>query len=56
MYISVYMCVCVCVCVCVCFGSFSFAKGQQAISKVQTSQDYPKRRHADMELRNFPKT
>ena len=33
-------------------GSFSFAKGQQALSKVYTSQDHPaKRISADMELR-----
>ena len=37
-------------------GSFSFAKGQQALSKVCTSQDHPaKRTSADMELRNYPK-
>ena len=36
-------------------GSFSFAKGEQALSKVYTSQDHPaKRTSADMELRNYP--
>ena len=38
-----------------CFRPFSFAKGQQALSKVQTSQDHPaKRTSADMELKNYP--
>ena len=37
-------------------GSFSFAKGQQALSKVKTSQDHPaKRVSAYIELRNYPK-
>ena len=36
--------------------SFSFAKGQQALSKVQTSQDQTaKRTSVDIEPRNYPK-